>query len=173
VHTARLGYDVPQHGFGMTPNIPRPRSTGRMWLVDADPATKPALDFRYFTDPDGYDEKTIVDGLRIAREVAATEPFASWIRREIAPGESVRSDDELSAYGRAVHHTVYHPAGTCRMGAADDPLAVVDPALRVRGLSNVRIADASVLPTMTTVNPVVAVLMIGEKAADLLRGERR
>jgi choline dehydrogenase-like flavoprotein len=168
VHTERLGYDVPRHGFGMTPNIPRPRSTGRLWLTDANPATKPALDFGYFTDPDGYDEQTIVDGLRIAREVAATEPFASWITREIAPGPELRTDQELSAYGRAVHHTVYHPAGTCRMGADDDPLAVVDPRLRLRGFANVRIADASVLPTMTSVNPVVAVLMIGERAADLI-----
>lgn len=165
VHTERLGYDVPEHGFGMTPNVPRPRSAGKLSLVDADPATKPALDFRYFTDPDGYDERTIVDGLRIAREVAATEPFASWIRREIAPGPSVRTDQELSAYGRAVHHTVYHPAGTCRMGAPTDDLAVVDPELRLRGFTNVRIADASVFPTMPTVNPVVAVLMIAEKAA--------
>jgi choline dehydrogenase-like flavoprotein len=168
VHTERLGYDVPAHGFGMTPNIPRPRSSGRLWLTDANPATKPALDFGYFTDPEGYDERTIVDGLKIAREVAATEPFASWITREIAPGPRIRSDEELSAYGRAVHHTVYHPAGTCRMGAADDPLAVVDPRLRLRGFTNVRIADASVLPTMTSVNPVVAVLMIGEKAADMI-----
>ena len=168
VHTARLGFDVPEHGFGMTPNIPRPRSTGRLTLVDADPATKPALDFRYFTDPDGYDAQTIVDGLRIAREVAATEPFASWIRREIAPGPAAQTDEELSAYGRAVHHTVYHPAGTCRMGAAGDGSAVVDPELRLKGFANARIADASVMPTMVTVNPVVAVLMIAERAADLL-----
>jgi choline dehydrogenase-like flavoprotein len=167
-NTERLGYDVPQYGFGMTPNVPRPQSVGRMWLVDADPATKPALDFRYFTDPDGYDEQTIVDGLKIAREVAATEPFKSWIAREIAPGPAVQSDEELSAYGRAVHHTVYHPAGTCRMGADTDELAVVDPELRLRGFSNVRVADASVLPVMTTVNPVVTVLLIGERAADLL-----
>lgn len=169
VHTARLGYDVPEHGFAMTPNVPRPRSSGRLYLHDADPATKPALDFRYFTDPAGHDDRTIVDGLRIAREVAAAGPFASWIRREIAPGPSVRTDEELSAYGRAVAHTVYHPAGTCRMGAATDPLAVVDPHLRLRGFTNARIADASVLPTMTSVNPMVAVLMIGEKAADLIR----
>ncbi|HEV7961997.1 MAG TPA: GMC oxidoreductase [Actinoplanes sp.] len=168
VNTERLGYDVPAHGFGMTPNIPRPRSVGRMWLVDADPATKPALDFQYFTDPDGYDEQTIVDGLKIARQVAATEPFKSWIAREIAPGPQVQTDEELSAYGRAVHHTVYHPAGTCRMGATTDELAVVDPELRLRGFTNVRVADASVLPTMTTVNPVVAVLLIGERAADLI-----
>jgi choline dehydrogenase-like flavoprotein len=168
VNTERLGYDVPEYGFGMTPNVPRPRSVGRLTLADADPATKPLLDFRYFTDPGGYDEQTIVDGLRLAREVAATEPFASWIAREIAPGPALRSDAELAAYGRAAHHTVYHPAGTCRMGAAGDELAVVDPELRLRGFPNVRIADASVLPTMTSVNPVVAVLLIGERAADLI-----
>ncbi|MEU4242127.1 GMC oxidoreductase [Actinoplanes sp. NPDC026619] len=171
VNTERLGYDVPQHGFGMTPNVPRPHSVGRLTLADADPATKPLLDFRYFTDPDGYDERTIVDGLRLAREVAATEPFASWITREIAPGPAVRTDEELSAYGRAVHHTVFHPAGTCRMGAAGDDLAVVDPSLRLRGFPNVRIADASVFPTMLTVNPMVAVFLVGERAADLISAD--
>jgi choline dehydrogenase-like flavoprotein len=168
VNTRRLGYDVPAYGFGMTPNVPRPRSVGRLTLADADPATKPLLDFRYFTDPGGYDERTIVDGLRLARDVAATEPFASWIAREIAPGPALRSDEELSAYGRAAHHTVYHPAGTCRMGASTDELAVVDDELRLRGFPNVRIADASVLPTITSVNPMVAVLLIGERAADLI-----
>jgi choline dehydrogenase-like flavoprotein len=160
---------VPAHGFGMTPNVPRPRSRGRLRLAGADPATKPALDFRYFTDPDGYDERTIVDGLRIAREVGATAPFASWIAREIAPGPHLRTARELSGYGRAVHHTVYHPAGTCRMGAAGDPLAVVGPDLRLRGLTNVRVADASVFPTLPTVNPVVTVLLVGERAADLIQ----
>ncbi|WP_308201178.1 GMC family oxidoreductase [Paractinoplanes maris] len=170
-NTERLGYDVPEHGFGMTPNVPRPRSTGRLTLADARPETKPLLDFRYFTDPDGYDERTIVDGLRLAREVAATEPFASWIAREIAPGPALRSDEDLSAYGRAAHHTVYHPAGTCRMGSATDELAVVDPELRLRGAPNVRIADASIFPLMPSVNPMVTVLMIGERAADLISAD--
>ncbi|GID26095.1 GMC family oxidoreductase [Paractinoplanes brasiliensis] len=170
-NTERLGYDVPQHGFGMTPNVPRPRSSGRLTLADADPGTKPLLDFRYFTDPDGYDERTIVDGLRLAREVAATEPFARWIAREIAPGPQLRSDQELSAYGRAAHHTVYHPAGTCRMGSPSDEMAVVDPELRLKGVPRVRVADASVFPVMTSVNPMVAVLMIGERAADLISAE--
>jgi choline dehydrogenase-like flavoprotein len=168
VHTERLGFDVPQHGFGMTPNVPRPRSVGRMWLTSADPREKPALDFGYFTDSEGYDAQTIVDGLRIARQVAATRPFSDWIAREIAPGPNVRTDEDLSAYGRAAHHTVYHPAGTCRMGSPDDPLAVVDPTLRLRGATNVRVADASVFPTMTTANPMVAVLLIGERAAELV-----
>jgi choline dehydrogenase-like flavoprotein len=169
INTERLGFDVPPHGFGMTPNVPRPRSRGRLWLTDADPAVKPALDFGYFTDPEGYDEQTIVDGLRLAREVAATAPFFSWIAREIAPGPALRTFRELSAYGRTAAHTVYHPAGTCRMGAPGDPLAVVGPDLRLRGLTNVRVADASVFPTLPTVNPVVTVLLAGERAADLIQ----
>lgn len=170
VHTGRLGYPVPEHGVCMTPNIPKARSVGRMWLESADPETRPALDFRYFTDPGGHDEQTIVDGLKIAREVAAASPLAGWLAREVAPGPSVRDDTALSEYGRKVAHTVYHPAGTCAMGADDDARAVVDPGLRVRGIDGLRVADASVFPTMPTANPMVAVLMIGERAADLLTG---
>jgi choline dehydrogenase-like flavoprotein len=81
----------------------------------------------------------------------------------------VQSDEELSAAQRADHQTVYHVSGTCRIGAADDELAVVDPRLRVRGVDGLRIADASVFPTIPSVNPVITVLMVGERAADLLR----
>jgi choline dehydrogenase len=169
-NTERLGYPVPDHAICMTPNIPRPHSRGRLWLLSKNPDVKPALDFGYFMDEDGYDATTVVDGLKIAREVAAAEPFKSWIKREIAPGPRVTSDEELSRYGRAVHHTVYHPAGTCKMGAAADETAVVDPDLRVRGLEGLRVADASIFPTMPTVNPMVTVLMVGEKAAELAAG---
>jgi choline dehydrogenase len=169
-NTERLGYPVPDHAICMTPNIPRPHSRGRLWLLSKNPDVKPALDFGYFMDEDGYDATTVVDGLKIAREVAAAEPFKSWIKREIAPGPRVTSDEELSRYGRAVHHTVYHPAGTCRMGAAANETAVVDPDLRVRGLEGLRVADASIFPTMPTVNPMVTVLMVGEKAAELAAG---
>ncbi|MEU1335598.1 GMC oxidoreductase [Streptomyces sp. NPDC005865] len=168
VNTERLGYPVPEHGVCMTPNVPRARSTGRMWLRSADPADKPALDFRYFTDPEGHDERTIVDGLKIAREVAATAPFSDWLLREVAPGPDVQSDEDLSEYGRRAAHTVYHPAGTCRMGAEDDPMAVVDPQLRLRGHDGLRIVDASVFPTMPTINPMVTVLLVAERAADLI-----
>ena len=164
----RLGYQRPEHGVSMTPNIPKPRSRGRLYLTSADPEVKPALDFRYFTDEEGYDAQTLVDGIRIARRVAASEPFARWLGREVCPGPEITTDEEISAYARQVSHTVYHPAGTCRMGAATDELAVVDPELRVRGLSGIRIADASVFPTMPAVNPMIGVLMVGEKAADLL-----
>lgn len=153
----------------MTPNIPRPRSRGRVYLTSPDPAVKPALDFRYFTDPEGYDAATLVAGLRAARRVAQEEPFRSWLKREVAPGPDVESDEALSEYGRRVAHTVYHPAGTTRMGdVRRDAGAVVDPELRVRGLRGARIADAGVFPEMTTINPMLTVLGVGERAAELV-----
>ncbi|MEU3353332.1 GMC oxidoreductase [Streptomyces sp. NPDC037389] len=164
----RLGYEKPEHGVSMTPNIPKPRSRGRLYLTSADPSVKPALDFRYFTDEDDYDARTLVDGIRVAREIAKTEPLAGWLKREVCPGPEITSDEELSEYARKVAHTVYHPAGTCRMGASTDDQAVVDPELRIRGLEGIRIADASVFPTMTAVNPMIGVLMVGEKCAELL-----
>jgi choline dehydrogenase len=169
----RLGYERPEFGVSMTPNIPKPKSRGRLYLESADPAVKPALDFRYFTDEDDYDGRTLVDGIRIAREIAKTEPLAGWLKREVCPGPEILGDAELSEYARKVAHTVYHPAGTCRMGADTDELAVVDPELRVRGLDGIRIADASVFPTMPAVNPMIGVLMVGERAVDLIGGGAR
>ena len=101
-NTERLGYDRPENAFCMTPNIPRPRSRGQVYLVSKDAKVHPALDFKYFTDPEGYDAATIVAGLRAAREVAKHEPFKSWIKREVAPGPNVTSDEALSEYGRRV-----------------------------------------------------------------------
>lgn len=169
----RIGYERPAHGVSLTPNIPKPRSRGRLYLTSADPAVKPALDFRYFTDEDDYDARTLVDGIKLAREIAAAEPLAGWLKREVCPGPEITDDEALSAYARSVAHTVYHPAGTCKMGAADDETAVVGPDLKVRGLEGIRIADASVFPTMPAVNPMIGVLMVGEKAAELLGGEVR
>jgi len=179
LNTVRLGYDAPLNAFCMTPNIPRARSRGRIFLTSSDPTVKPALDFRYFTDPEGYDAATIVAGLRAAREVAKQAPFSNWLVREVAPGPLVQTDEELSEYGRKVAHTVYHPAGTTKMGDASDSLAVVDPELRIRGLKKVRIADAGVFPTMPSINPMLTVLAIGERAAEMIaydagwRGDER
>ncbi|EPS26030.1 hypothetical protein PDE_00966 [Penicillium oxalicum 114-2] len=172
LNTARLGYDEPINAFCMTPNIPRPRSRGRLYLTSADPSVKPALDFRYFTDPEGYDAATIVAGLKAARKIAQQSPFKEWIKREVAPGPDVQSDEALSEYGRRVAHTVYHPAGTTKMGdVTRDPMAVVDPTLKIRGLKGVRIADAGVFPDMPTINPMLTVLAIGERAAELIAEE--
>jgi choline dehydrogenase-like flavoprotein len=171
LNTTRLGYDAPLNAFCMTPNIPRPRSRGRIFLTSSDPAVKPSLDFRYFTDPEENDAQTHVAGLKAARKIAQQAPFSKWLKREVAPGPAVQTDQELSEYGRKVAHTVYHPAGTTKMGAKEDEMAVVDPELKIRGLKGVRIADAGVFPSMTTINPMLTVLAVGERAAELIAWE--
>ncbi|MGH2890793.1 MAG: GMC family oxidoreductase [Solirubrobacteraceae bacterium] len=167
-HSERLGFATPEHSVSLTPNVAKPRSRGRVWIGSPDPEDPPLIDYRYFTDPDGHDEATLLAGVRSARRVAATEPMARWIRREVFPGPEAQSDVDLSELVRAAHHTVYHVCGTCRIGAADDPDAVVDPRLRVRGLDGLRVVDASVFPTITTVNTVVTVLMVAERGAELI-----
>ncbi|KAL6718559.1 hypothetical protein ACLMJK_004651 [Lecanora helva] len=173
LNTARLGYDTPIDAFCMTPNIPNPKSKGRLYLTSADPAVKPALDFQYFTGPTSHDATTIVAGLRAARRIATEPPFSHWLKREVAPGPSITTDSALSEYGRKVAHTVYHPAGTTKMGdLSRDETVVVDARdLRVRGLGGVRIADAGVFPEMTTANPMLTVLAIGERCAEMVAEE--
>ena len=169
VHAERLGYRIPAQSITMTPNVTRPRSRGRVWLGSPDPDVPPLIDYASFTDPDGHDERTLVAGMKMARRIAATEPMSGWVRREVFPGPDVTSDEEISGLARATSHTVYHVSCTARMGADGDPGAVLDPQLRVRGIAGLRVADASAFPSLTTVNPMVAVLMLAERAADLIR----
>jgi choline dehydrogenase-like flavoprotein len=171
VHAETHGYVLPENTVSITPNVPRPRSRGRVWLESADPSVPPKIDYRYFTDPEGYDEAMLMKGLEYARRIAATEPMRSWIVREVFPGPDV-DGEELRELVRRTNHTVYHVSGTCRMGAADDAMAVVDPQLRVRGVDGLRIVDASVFPVLTTINPMVTLYMMGERAADLIRETR-
>ena len=168
-HSERLGFVTPEHSLSLTPNVAKPRSRGRVWITSPDPTRQPLIDYGYFTDPDHHDERTLLAGMRMARRVAATQPMSRWIAREVFPGPDVQTDEDLSELARAAHHTVYHVSGTCRIGAAEDRAAVVDPQLRVHGIRGLRVADASVFPVITTVNTVVTVLMVGERAADLIR----
>jgi choline oxidase len=172
VDFAAIGYAVEEaeHVFCLTPNVARPRSAGLVRLRSSDPSDPPLIDPRYFSDPEGYDERVLVEGIRIARQIAAQPALKGWVGRELAPGPAIQSDAELGRYARLASNTVYHPAGTCRMGAADDNDAVVDPALRVRGVGRLRVADASVFPSMIGVNLCMTVMMIGEKCADLVLG---
>ncbi|KAK8095226.1 GMC oxidoreductase, partial [Apiospora kogelbergensis] len=176
LNTLRLGYVEPKesYAFCMTPNIPRPRSRGRLYLTSTDPKVKPALDFQYFTDPEGYDAATLVYGMRAARKVAQQAPFKDWIKQEVAPGPNVQSDEDLSHYARKAAHTVYHPCGTTRMGdVAKDELAVVDANLKVKGLKKLRICDAGVFPTIPSINPMLTVLGVAERLAELIIEEDR
>lgn len=171
-YTKPMGYETPQNAFCVIPYTPRPASVGRLWLKSADPREKPALDQRYFSDREGYDKASNLFMLKMARRMAQAEPFKGYLKREIAPGAHIVSDEDLCEYGRKVHNTVYHPCGTAKMGNVEsDRMAVVDPALKVRGVKHLRVADASVFPCMTSINPMVTVLSIGERAAELIIGD--
>lgn len=167
-HAVSYGVDMPERIISIAPNVAKPRSRGRVQIVDGDPSTPPSIDYRYFTDPDGVDEAMLVAGIRAARRIAATAPMSKWVVREVFPGEALQSDDELSSALRATHQTVYHVSGTCRMGSDDDPMAVLDPSLRVRGVSGLRVVDASVFPTLTSVNPVGTIMSVAERAAEII-----
>ncbi len=101
--------------------------------------------------------------------IAEQPPLAGWVGTELAPGPEAATDDELLDYIHRTHNTVYHPAATARMGAADDPMAVLDPQLRVKGVSGLRVVDASAMPKLPAVNPNITVMTMAEKCADLIR----
>jgi choline dehydrogenase-like flavoprotein len=171
-HAVARGVVLPDRIVSIAPNVAKPHSRGRVWITSADAAQPPCIDYRYFTDPDGHDEAVLIAGIRLARRVAATAPMSDWLVREVFPGPDAQSDDELSDALRATHQTVYHVSGTCRMGADDDPLAVCDPRLRVRGVERLRVVDASVFPTIPSVNPVGTIMAVAEHASAMLLADR-
>ncbi|PZR54976.1 choline oxidase [Xylanimonas oleitrophica] len=170
MHTARQGYPTSPNAFCLTPNVTHARSRGTVRLRSRDFRDKPKVDPRYFTDP--HDMEVMVEGIKLARQIVAQPAMAAWAGRELFPGPDVRTDEEIADYVRRTHNTVYHPTGSVRMGAPDDPASPLDPQLRVKGVTGLRVADASVMPEITTVNPNITVMMIGERCADLLKQER-
>jgi choline oxidase len=169
LNTVPLGYPTATSGFSITPNVPRAKSEGVLRLRSTDPKDAPSIDCRYFTDSGGYDEKIMLGGMKLARKIALQPALKKWIKRELSPGIEIQDDNELSEYARLTANTVYHPAGTCKMGDINNPRTVVDSNLRVQGVNGLRIADASIFPTMVSVNPCITCMMIGEKCADLLQ----
>jgi choline oxidase len=170
INTLPLGYPTAQNAFCLTPNVTRAKSEGVVRLRSADPTIPPVIDFRYFTDAEGCDERVMLAGVKLARKIVEQPALRPWVKRELAPGLAVQDDKALSEYARRTSNTVYHPAGTCRMGAGADPLAVVNPTLRVRGVGRMRVADASIFPAMIGVNPCMTCMMIGEKCAAFTKG---
>ncbi|UJA21614.1 choline oxidase [Thermoleophilia bacterium SCSIO 60948] len=168
MNTVRRGYPTTDNGFCLTPNVCRGRSRGTVRLASRDFRDRARVDPRYFTDPEGHDERVMLAGIRLARRIVEADPMNAWRGRELAPGPDAQTDDELLDYARATHNTVYHPACSARMGPDGDPLAVVDPELRVRGVDGLRIADGSVMPFLPAVNPCLTTMMIGERCAQLL-----
>lgn len=146
-------------------NATRPRSRGDVRLVTADMRDKPAIRLNYLSDPEGYDLRIISEGIRFARRFIETRSFGTIALRETAPGPNILKDDEIADYIRSNLETVYHAAGTCRMGSNDDPGVVVDSALRVKNVDGLRVCDASVFPSMVTVNINCSVMIVAERAA--------
>lgn len=154
-------------GFGILSVLLRPKSTGRVFLQSADPKIAPGIDPDFLAESD--DVETIVRGLRIARRLVETEPFAPYRGAEIDPGREVESADGMAAYVREKSHTAYHPVGTCTMGPGKE--AVVDAELKVHGIAGLRVADASIMPTLIGGNTNGPAIMVGEKAADIILGK--
>ncbi|KUI04424.1 GMC family oxidoreductase N-terminal domain-containing protein [Mycobacterium sp. IS-3022] len=146
----------------------KPHSSGTIELRSADPKDKPIIDPRYLTDPDGADRAAMMAGLRICATMAQASALKGVIGRIARPLDATALDDETLERALAtVSHTLYHPVGTCRMGRDDG--SVVDPQLRVRGVDGLRVADASVMPTIIRGHTHAPSVLIGEKAAELIR----
>jgi choline dehydrogenase-like flavoprotein len=143
-----------------SPNVTRAKSEGSITLSDSDYRTSPQIALNYFSDP--YDMRILLQAMRFTRSLMKTRSFQSLCKAEVHPGTDVQTDDEWVSYIKSVCETVYHPCGTASIGR------VVSPELRVKGVENLVVADASIFPTLITTNINCAVMMAAEKAADLI-----
>jgi choline dehydrogenase-like flavoprotein len=154
------------HGFAINVVGLYPKSRGRVLLAGPDPRAAPVVDPQLMSHPD--DGATLLRGLKIARRISQAASFARYRAGEVQPGAASQDDESLMGYIRRASSTVHHPCGSGRMGP--DATSVVDAQLRVHGIEALRVADASVFPSLVGGNTNAAVVMIAEKAADLIRG---
>jgi choline dehydrogenase len=163
------GFPIPfAHGYGINVALLTPRSRGRVSLSKEDPQGAPRVDPQFLSDPE--DLPPLLVGLKVARRLLRASPFRDLRGVELAPGSAVQDDVGLTTHVRNTSATVFHPVSTCRMGR--DANAVVDPELRVRGVDRLRVIDASVFPRIVRGNTNAAVVMVAEKAADMILGRR-
>ena len=154
------------HGYNISAVLLYPKSRGRIALSSPDPRAAPIIDPNILGVPEDFEP--LVRGLKLARRILAAPAFARYKGTEFLPGPNVESDDALKDYLRAATATVFHPAGSCRMGV--DDTAVVTPELKVRGVDGLRVADASIFPRLMGGNTNAPVVMVAEKAADMILG---
>ena len=155
-----------QDGVTLNACLLRPKSRGTVRLRSTDPFAKPIIDNNYLAEPD--DLKMEIAGLRYARDILNASPIASRITHEILPGKNVTSDVDLAEHCRRTVKTNWHPVGTCRMGPDHDPLAVLDAQLRVRGIENLRVIDASAMPFIPSGNTNAPTMMLAHRAMSFL-----
>lgn len=160
---------MPQGGVTLNSCHLRPRSRGSLRLASADPAKAPLIDPNYLSDP--HDREMSIRGLKLTQEIMAQEPLAKYVLAERLPGPDVRTDQDYFDFICEHSKTSHHCAGTCRMGS--DPGAVVDPRLRLNGIAGLRVVDNSIMPKVISSNTNAAAIMIGEKAADMIRQDAR
>jgi 4-pyridoxate dehydrogenase len=153
-------------GFGIRPTLLHPDSRGEILLRSADPLAPMRIIFNFFTAPN--DLPTLREGVKRARDVAYRSPMDAFRGKELAPGIAVKTDDQIDAWIRKVSITAHHPCGTCQMGIGPD--AVLDPELHVRGIEALRVVDASAMPDLVSAHINACVIMMAEKASDLIRG---
>ena len=151
-------------GITMNVNVLRSESTGSIHITSSDPSVPPAIRFNFLSTE--HDRAGLLAAMRKGRELMATSPMKEITGEEIAPGAHVQSDDEMLDWVRRTAETTYHPVGTCKMG--NDAMAVVDSELRVHGIEGLRVADASIMPTLTSGNTNAPSIMIGEKCSDMV-----
>ncbi len=163
------GVLAPWPGFTVAAWQHRPESSGYVRAKSTDPYQKPAIQPNYLAHE--LDQRTTVAAMRLARSLIGTQAMAPYVVSEEMPGASVQSDDELLDAARRIGATTYHPMGTCRMSPTTDRTAVVDDQLRVHGMQNLRVVDASVMPRMMSANLAAGTMMIAEKASDMILGK--
>jgi len=157
------------HGYTLHVTLMRPKSRGTLTLASQNPTDKPLIDPAFFKHPDDLD--TMVSATQKGLKIMASEGLASYRGEMLYPVNS-EQPEQVRAFLRDHSDTEYHPVGTCKMGPAEDPLAVVDAELRVHGLQSLRVIDASIMPNLVTGNTNAPTLMIAEKGVDLIRGAR-
>jgi choline dehydrogenase len=161
---------LPGYGYTLHACYLRPRSRGHVRLASAKPADKARIEANYLSDPGGRDRAMMLECVRLSREIFAQPAFAPYRGPEIFPGDAVRDQAGLMDFIERKAESIYHPVGTCRMGADGDAGAVLDPQLRVRGVEGLRVVDASVMPKLIGGNTNAPTMMIAERAADFIRG---
>jgi choline dehydrogenase len=157
-----------EHGFQAHVGPMRSKSRGWVRLRSREPLDKPRILFNYMSDPEDWVEMRAC--VRLTREIFAQHAFDRYRGRELQPGDAVQSDAQIDAFIRDKAESAYHPSCSCKMGAQEDPQAVVDPETRVRGLQNLRVVDSSIMPSVTTGNLNAPTIMLAEKAADHILG---